>query len=145
MGTVSCIAPPCQTSPNLGNLGRGGQCCSHGYEQCDHCILLSALCDLCTAAVELCARHFPRRDFSYIRSFLCLVPPTLSILSRTMALARENQKPRLPGECVQSSVFGCIMIFRSGEVKVACDSIVYGHGYYKMLPVLYEPKTFLNV
>ena len=45
----------------------------------------------------------------------------------------------------QSSVFGCIMIFRSGEVKVACDSIVYGHGYYKMLPVLYEPKTFLNV
>ena len=45
---------------------------------------------------------------------------------------------------VQSSVFDCIMIFRSGEVKVACDSIVYGHGYYKMLPVLYEPKTFLN-
>ena len=38
----------------------------------------------------------------------------------------------------------CIMIFRSGEVKVACDSIVYGHGYYQMLPVLYEPQTFLN-
>ena len=131
------LAKPRQTSAVWAVVGRAGQCCSHGYEQCDHCILLSALCDLCT--VELCARHFPRRDSSYIRSFLCLVPPTLSILSRTMALARGNQKPRLP-------VFSvcCIMIFRSGEVKVACDSIVYGHGYYQMLPVLYEPQTFLN-
>ena len=103
--------------------------------------ITASCCQLCVTCVELCARHFPRRDSSYIRSFLCLVPPTLSILSRTMALARENQKRRLPGECGQSSVFGCIMIFRSGEVKVACDSIVYGHGYYKMLPVLYEPKT----
>ena len=48
------------------------------------------------------------------------------------------------GRMCPVAVFGCIMIFRSGEVKVACDSIVYGHGYYQMLPVLYEPQTFLN-
>ena len=96
------LAKPRQTSVVWAVVGRAGQCCSHGYEQCDHCILLSALCDLC---VELCAHNFPRRDSSYFRSFLCQVPPTFSILSRTMALARGNQKPRLPGECGQSSVF----------------------------------------
>ena len=143
MGTVLCIAPPCRTLPNIGSLGSGGQCCSHGYEQCDHCILLSALCDLCRV---MCSTLSQERLQLHPVIF---VPGPSNIqhsLTDNGSGTGKSEAPSAGGMFSgQSSVFGCIMIFRSGEVKVACDSIVYGHGYYKMLPVLYEPKTFLNV